>query len=141
MTRRRVLTTYALYFEQVLVFDVTKHESKPLEDGVCRPQLRCVGHSKEGYGIDWNPVEKGQLLSASDDGTVCRWDTNGGGVTSGSGPSSGRSATDPGTGTVLQPTTMQVAIKFKTSFPSIHHRGKCCETSAQLHLFFRLGAA
>ena len=31
---------------EVLVFDVTKHESKPHEDGVCRPQLRCVGHSK-----------------------------------------------------------------------------------------------
>ncbi|CAJ1083755.1 histone-binding protein RBBP4 isoform X1 [Xyrichtys novacula] len=58
----------------VLVFDYTKHPSKPDPSGECRPDLRLRGHQKEGYGLSWNPNLSGSLLSASDDHTVCLWD-------------------------------------------------------------------
>ena len=35
------------------------------------------GHSKEGYGLSWNPNVNGHLLSASDDHTICLWNING----------------------------------------------------------------
>lgn len=60
----------------VLIFDYTKHPSKPSNDGVSNPDLRLKGHLKEGYGLSWNPGAGGQLLSASDDHTVCMWDIN-----------------------------------------------------------------
>ncbi len=43
---------------------------------MCKPQLLLRGHSKEGYGLSWNPNLSGHLLSASDDHTVCLWDVN-----------------------------------------------------------------
>ncbi|KAJ7363702.1 retinoblastoma binding protein [Desmophyllum pertusum] len=58
----------------VLVFDYTKHPSKPDPNGECRPDIRLKGHTKEGYGLSWNPNLNGNLLSASDDYTVCLWD-------------------------------------------------------------------
>lgn len=42
----------------------------------CNPELRLKGHSKEGYGLSWNPNLSGHLLSASDDHTICLWDLN-----------------------------------------------------------------
>lgn len=79
----------------VLVFDYTKHPSKPGSStveihasekaqlrwisrwslqwyvldlsGECSPDLRLKGHQKEGYGLSWNPNLSGNLLSASDD--------------------------------------------------------------------------
>ena len=60
----------------VLVFDYTKHPSKPDPNGVCVPDLRLRGHQKEGYGLSWNPNLNGHLLSASDDHTICLWDIN-----------------------------------------------------------------
>ncbi|CAH8864041.1 unnamed protein product [Trichobilharzia szidati] len=60
----------------VLVFDYTKHPSKPDPSGVCKPELRLRGHQKEGYGLSWNPNTNGYLLSASDDYTICMWDIN-----------------------------------------------------------------
>lgn len=51
----------------VLVFDYTKHPSKPDPNGECSPDLRLKGHQKEGYGLSWNPNLNGHLLSASDD--------------------------------------------------------------------------
>ncbi|KAI5962286.1 HAT2 [Candida pseudojiufengensis] len=33
-------------------------------------------HSDNGYGLSWNPITKGLLLTASDDKTVCVSDTN-----------------------------------------------------------------
>ena len=74
---------------EVFIFDYTKHPMKPCEltlsvyycsisakneANVCKPQLRLRGHQKEGYGLSWNPITKGHLLSASDDHTVCLWD-------------------------------------------------------------------
>ncbi|GAA5976653.1 hypothetical protein JCM11641_005652 [Rhodosporidiobolus odoratus] len=62
----------------VYVFDRTKHPSQPIGD-VCKPDITLRGHSKEGYGLDWNPLsgKQGHVLSASDDTTVCHWDVRG----------------------------------------------------------------
>lgn len=32
-----------------------------------KPDLRLLGHTMEGYGLDWNPGRHGYLLSGSDD--------------------------------------------------------------------------
>eukprot|EP01137_Pigoraptor_chileana_P025001 Opistho-2@93833 len=61
----------------VLIFDYTKHSSVPEPNGKCKPELRLLGHTKEGYGLSWNPAKEGELLSASDDKTVCMWDIKG----------------------------------------------------------------
>eukprot|EP01100_Stratorugosa_tubuloviscum_P012605 TRINITY_DN6022_c3_g1_i1.p1 TRINITY_DN6022_c3_g1~~TRINITY_DN6022_c3_g1_i1.p1 ORF type:complete len:410 (-),score=184.26 TRINITY_DN6022_c3_g1_i1:182-1411(-) len=60
---------------EVLVFDYSKHSSKPT-DNISNPQLRLRGHTKEGYGLAWNTRKAGYLLSAADDYTVCLWDIN-----------------------------------------------------------------
>lgn len=60
----------------VLIFDYTKHPSKPDPSGECTPELRLKGHTKEGYGLSWNPNVNGHLLSASDDHTICLWNIN-----------------------------------------------------------------
>ena len=51
-------------------------QSSPPEDGVCRPDLRLKGHTREGYGISWNPRQQGLLVSGSDDNLICTWDVN-----------------------------------------------------------------
>ncbi|CAN0578508.1 unnamed protein product, partial [Ectocarpus sp. 12 AP-2014] len=58
----------------VCVFDISKHPSVPPSSSGCRPEHRCKGHTKEGYGLSWNPHVEGRLLSGSDDGLVCYWD-------------------------------------------------------------------
>lgn len=63
----------------VLIFDYTKHPSIPSSpDAPCQPDLRLVGHTAEGYGLCWNPLKQGHLISASDDKTVCLWDIRAG---------------------------------------------------------------
>ncbi|GBG32591.1 Histone-binding protein RBBP4 [Hondaea fermentalgiana] len=62
---------------EVHVFYVRDHESKPAEDSPAQPDVRCAGHNKEGYGLDWSPQRKGHILSSSDDGSICHWDING----------------------------------------------------------------
>jgi histone-binding protein RBBP4 len=59
---------------QVHIFDVTKHPSVPAKDQPSQPQVRCLGHEAEGYAIDWSPINKGQIVSGADDGSICRWD-------------------------------------------------------------------
>jgi histone-binding protein RBBP4 len=59
---------------EVYIFDYTKHPAKPADDGKCNPQIRLIGHEKEGYGLSWSPTKEGQLLSAADDGKLCLWD-------------------------------------------------------------------
>lgn len=66
---------------EVFVFDMSKHPSIPnVGQGFC-PEHRCIGHSKEGYGLSWNPHRAGQLLSGSDDARICLWDINEAGAT------------------------------------------------------------
>jgi len=56
---------------------LSKHSSNPPSDGKCTPELILTGHKKEGYGLSWNKLKTGYLLSASDDSTVCLWDIHG----------------------------------------------------------------
>jgi len=58
----------------VYIFDRTKHTSTPSSDGICRPDLKLVGHSKEGYGMSWHGKREGVLLTASEDTTTHQWD-------------------------------------------------------------------
>ena len=38
--------------------------------------MRLTGHSKEGFGLNWNPLKEGFLISGSDDHRICVWDIN-----------------------------------------------------------------
>ena len=70
-----IATKTALPGGDILIFDYTKHPSTPKDASIeCKPQLRLTGHSKEGYGLSWNPKKEGHILSASDDGSICLWD-------------------------------------------------------------------
>mmetsp|Transcript_21658 Transcript_21658/g.52885 ORF Transcript_21658/g.52885 Transcript_21658/m.52885 type:complete len:433 (+) Transcript_21658:41-1339(+) len=60
----------------VYVFDTSKHPTKPPVDGVCRPQLRLKGHTKEGYGLSWSARNAGHIISGGEDMFVCHWDVN-----------------------------------------------------------------
>lgn len=59
---------------QVHIFDYTKHPSMPAANATVNPDLRLVGQTGEGFGLAWSPLEKGLILSASSDQTVCLWD-------------------------------------------------------------------
>jgi histone-binding protein RBBP4 len=39
---------------EVHVFDYFKHGGLPTTNEV-KPEIRLYGHTKEGYGLDWNP--------------------------------------------------------------------------------------
>lgn len=58
----------------LFVFDVTRHHLKPPADGRCTPQLRLKGHRKEGYGLSWNNLDHGKLVSGAEDKLICTWD-------------------------------------------------------------------
>jgi len=60
--------------EDVFVFDVSQHPSKPDSTSECRPELRLKGHKQEGYGLSWSPYVEGHLISGSDDHQICLWD-------------------------------------------------------------------
>ena len=51
---------------EVHLFDYFKHPRMPVNDEV-KPDLRLLGHSREGYGLAWNPLVRGLLLSGADD--------------------------------------------------------------------------
>lgn len=57
---------------KVLIFDRTKHSMTPT--GTPNPQIELIGHTLEGFGLDWNPHEQGCLASGSEDNTVLLWD-------------------------------------------------------------------
>ncbi len=59
---------------EVHIFDYFKHPSKPEAPELVKPELKLIGHKKEGYGLSWNPMKKGLLLTASHDGSICSWD-------------------------------------------------------------------
>ena len=60
---------------EVHIFDYFKHPSKPSTDEV-KPEIKLLGHKKEGYGLSWNPVNAGLLVSGGDDNLICVWDVN-----------------------------------------------------------------
>ncbi|CAO2813738.1 unnamed protein product [Amaranthus hypochondriacus] len=57
---------------EVYVFDVSKETS--LDE--CSPDLTLKGHEKEGYGLSWNHLKEGYLLSGSYDCKICVWDVS-----------------------------------------------------------------
>jgi histone-binding protein RBBP4 len=60
----------------VLLFDYSKHPSKPKVEGIVSPQGTLKGHSSEGYALEWNRTMDGVLASGADDGLICVWDTS-----------------------------------------------------------------
>jgi WD40 repeat protein len=58
----------------VCVFDISKHPSTPAPGSGCNPEHRCKGHQKEGYGLAWNSLKAGGLISGSEDQLICHWD-------------------------------------------------------------------
>ena len=59
----------------VLVFNYEKHSSLKVEEE-CKPEARLVGHTEEGYGLDWSPLTRGRVLSGGNDKMICMWDIN-----------------------------------------------------------------
>ncbi|CAF1520957.1 unnamed protein product [Rotaria sp. Silwood1] len=56
----------------VLIYNYTKLATQNID---CRPELRLCGHTKEGYALSWNPNINRHILSASNDQTICLWNT------------------------------------------------------------------
>jgi histone-binding protein RBBP4 len=61
---------------EVYIFDLSKHPSTPTEQSPFSPQGVCIGHSKEGYSMEWSPHNQGILATGSEDTTVKLWDVN-----------------------------------------------------------------
>ncbi|ETI24716.1 histone acetyltransferase type B subunit 2 [Cladophialophora carrionii CBS 160.54] len=57
---------------RILIWDKTKFSSIPT--GTPKPTLELGGHTKEGYGLSWDPHQSGRLATASEDYTVRLWD-------------------------------------------------------------------
>ncbi|KAI8614949.1 WD40-repeat-containing domain protein [Chytriomyces sp. MP71] len=70
-----IIATRTIY-GPVYIFDRARHPSNP-KDNVCIPEIKLVGHTKEGYGVSWHPKTEGHILSASEDTTICLWDIKG----------------------------------------------------------------
>ncbi|KAL7257382.1 hypothetical protein ACSBR1_003647 [Camellia fascicularis] len=60
---------------EVYVFDCSKHTMNE-KGGPCEPDLRLMGHDKEGYGLSWSQFKEGYLLSGSNDCKICLWDVS-----------------------------------------------------------------
>eukprot|EP00124_Ichthyophonus_hoferi_P001310 Ihof_evm11s64 gene=Ihof_evmTU11s64 len=63
---------------EVLIFNCEKQKGGGDGDrnSRCHPDLRLLGHTKEGYGLSWNSMRSGHILSGGDDHVVCSWDIN-----------------------------------------------------------------
>ncbi|MCJ1310731.1 Histone acetyltransferase type B subunit 2 [Agyrium rufum] len=57
---------------RVMIWDRTKHPSLPT--GTVNPDMELIGHTKEGFGLNWNPHVAGHLATGSEDTTVRLWD-------------------------------------------------------------------
>ncbi|KAH0541768.1 Histone acetyltransferase type B subunit 2 [Glutinoglossum americanum] len=52
---------------KVMIWDRAKHSSHPT--GTVNAQIELLGHSQEGFGLDWNPHQEGLLVTGSQDAT------------------------------------------------------------------------
>lgn len=69
----KIIATKTVDDGEVHIFDYSKHPNTPENDEV-RPDMRLLGHTAEGYGLAWNKLKPGLLLSGSDDCRACIWD-------------------------------------------------------------------
>ena len=60
---------------EIHIFDYPKHPKKP-NDMQSKPDMKLLGHTKEGFGLSWSTLKEGYLLSGSDDHRICVWDIN-----------------------------------------------------------------
>lgn len=60
----------------VLLFDLSRFPDTPGPNDVCDPDVVLKGHTMEGYGLAWNTVNAGWLISSADDCRICMWDVN-----------------------------------------------------------------
>jgi histone-binding protein RBBP4 len=58
----------------VYLFDHTKFPDNP--SGEFRPTATLAYHTENGYGLSWNYLEEGKLLTSSDDSKIALWDVN-----------------------------------------------------------------
>jgi len=61
---------------EVYIFDLSKNPSFPDKDSTFCPQAVCIGHTAEGYALEWSSLSSGHLLTGSEDNTVQLWDIN-----------------------------------------------------------------
>lgn len=57
----------------VYIWDRTKHTSEPSSRDI-KAQATLKGHTAEGFGLEWNPFVEGQLITGSEDTSVCLWE-------------------------------------------------------------------
>ncbi|KAI5181032.1 histone-binding protein RBBP4 [Nematocida sp. AWRm80] len=55
---------------EVCIYDYTKHSSFPKE---ATPNITLEGHTQGGFGVVWNPIREGELLTGGYDGLVCTY--------------------------------------------------------------------
>jgi WD40 repeat protein len=60
---------------EIHIFDYLKHPKNPIDMQV-KPEKKLLGHTKEGFGLNWSQLKEGYLLSGSDDHRICLWDIN-----------------------------------------------------------------
>lgn len=60
--------------EKIFFWDFAKHDSFPAEGSPFCPEGYGIGHSKEGFPLEWSKLKQGFLLSGSEDTTVQLWD-------------------------------------------------------------------
>ncbi|CAD8189551.1 unnamed protein product [Paramecium pentaurelia] len=58
---------------EIHIFDYIKHPSQP-SNNLVKPDLKLVGHQKEGFGMSWSEQKLGHLLTGDYDGKLCIWD-------------------------------------------------------------------
>lgn len=114
----------------VLIFDRTKHPSKPPKNGIVAADLRLTGHKKEGYGLAWNPQQKGMLLSGSDDHLICMWDVQNTSAAKASTSSSSSSSSSANSGRTMDPLAVFTAHTAEVEDVSWHYHHESIFASA-----------
>ncbi|KAI9997692.1 hypothetical protein PInf_001623 [Phytophthora infestans] len=64
---------------EVHVFDISKIKTDAGES--IEPTHRLLGHTKEGFGLCWDPHQTHHLISGSNDAIICEWDISKAGTT------------------------------------------------------------
>ncbi|KAL3886707.1 hypothetical protein ACJMK2_026686 [Sinanodonta woodiana] len=76
MPQKPCIIATQISYGDVLIFDSTKQPSENDPSGKCSPELTLKGHGQVEYGLSWNPIINGYLVSASYDHAIRVWDIN-----------------------------------------------------------------